>query len=289
MKDIDKIKETDKAEDTNKIKESSKTENTNLRYSRQIILDGIGYEGQKKLKDAKILVAGAGGLGSPAITYLAAAGVGTIGIADFDSITYSNFNRQTLHFTEDIGRKKVDSAAEKINKLNPEVKVIKHKTRIDIDNVQEIISGYDVIIDATDNFPIRYLLSDACYFMGKPIIEGAATAYNGILMTIIPGKTPCYRCLYPMPPEDGILPTCSDVGILGMVTGIIGSIQALEAVKVILGIGETVSGRILTFDALDTDFRELEWNRMDECPLCGKNPSIKELVQYEIKCKVKLV
>lgn len=259
-----------------------------LRYSRQIIIGGIGYEGQKKLKQAKILVAGAGGLGSPALTYLAAAGVGTLGVADFDTVTYSNLNRQTLHFTEDIGRRKTDSAIDKIKSINPEVKVIKHQTRINIDNVKEIIRAYDVIVDATDNFPIRYLLSDCCYFIGKPIIEGAATGYDGILMTIIPGKTPCYRCLYPMPPADGVLPTCSDTGILGMVTGIIGSVQALEAIKIILGLGETVSGRILTFDALTTRFREVNWSRRDQCPLCGKNPSIKELVQYEVKCKIKV-
>ncbi len=260
-----------------------------LRYSRQMILQGIGYDGQQKLKQAKALVVGAGGLGSPVLTYLAAAGVGTIGIADFDTVTISNLNRQTLHFTEDIGRKKVDSACEKMTKLNPDLSVVKHQTRINIDNVEEIISAYDIIIDATDNFPIRYLISDACYFMGKPVIEGAATGYDGILMTIIPGKTPCYRCLYPMPPADGVMPTCSDVGILGMVTGIIGSIQALEAVKIILGLGETVSGRILTFDALTTSFREVKWRRRQECPLCGKNPTIKELVQYEVKCKLKIL
>ncbi len=258
-----------------------------LRYSKQIILDGIGYEGQEKLKKSKILVVGAGGLGSPVLYYLAAVGVGTIGIADFDTVTLSNLNRQILYSSEDLGKRKVDLAFEKILKLNPDISVIKHYTRIDIDNVEDIIAGYDVVIDATDNFSIRYLLSDCCYFLGKPIIEGAATGYDGILMTIIPGKTPCYRCLYPVPPEDGVLPTCSDTGILGMVTGIVGSVQALEAVKVVLGLGETVSGRILTFDALTTNFREVKWSRREQCPLCGKNPTITELVQYEIKCKIK--
>lgn len=258
-----------------------------LRYSKQIILDGIGCEGQEKLKKARILVAGAGGLGSPVLYYLAAVGIGTIGIADFDTVTLSNLNRQILYSTEDIGKRKVDLASEKILRLNPYISVIKHYNRIDIDNVEDIISGYDVVIDATDNFSIRYLLSDCCYFMGKPIIEGAATGYDGILMTIIPGETPCYRCLYPTPPEDGVLPTCSDTGILGMVTGIIGSVQALEAVKVVLGLGETVSGRILTFDALTTDFREVKWARREQCPLCGKNPTITELEHYEIKCKIK--
>lgn len=260
-----------------------------LRYSKQIILEGFGYEGQNKIKNAKILVVGAGGLGSPILYYLAAAGIGTIGIADFDTVTISNLNRQILYTSDDIGKRKTDTACEKILKLNPSISVIKHCSRINIDNVEEIIRGYDVIIDATDNFPIRYLISDCCYFMGKPVIEGAATGYDGILMTIIPGKTPCYRCLYPMPPADGILPTCSDTGILGMVAGIIGSVQALEAVKIILGLGETVSGRILTFDALTTGFREVKWARRDECPLCGKNQTITELIQYEIKCKSKSI
>lgn len=261
--------------------------NNILRYSKQIILDGFGYEGQEKLKRAGILVVGAGGLGSPALYYLAAAGVGTIGVADFDTVTVSNLNRQILYTSEDIGKRKVDLVCEKILKLNPDISVIKHFSRIDINNVEEIIADYDVVIDATDNFSIRYLISDCCYFMGKPVIEGAATGYDGILMSIIPGKTPCYRCLYPMPPEDGVLPSCSDTGILGMVTGIIGSVQALEAVKIVIGLGETVSGRILTFDALTAGFREVKWARRENCPLCGKNPTITELVQYEIKCKVK--
>jgi adenylyltransferase/sulfurtransferase len=264
-------------------------DNDILRYSRQIILDGIGMEGQEKLKKAKVLVAGAGGLGSPALTYLAAAGVGTIGIADFDTVALSNLNRQTIHFTEDEGRKKTDSAAEKLLKMNPELTIIKHNLRIDIDTVEDLVQGYDVVIDATDNFPVRYLLSDCCYFLKIPIIEGAAIMYDGILMTIIPDKTPCYRCLYPMPPADGVITTCTDSGILGMVTGIIGTVQALEAVKVILGLGETVSGRLLIFDALETDFRRVEWPRRKECPLCGEHPTITELVQYTVKCKTKIV
>ena len=258
-----------------------------LRYSRQIILDGFGHASQKKLKEAKILVAGAGGLGSPALLYLAGAGVGTIGLADFDTVTLSNLNRQVLHFTEDIGRKKIQSALEKMLKLNPDIKISQHPERISIDTVEEIVEGYDVVIDATDNFTTRYLLSDCCYFLKKPIIEGAATGYDGIIMTIVPDKTPCYRCLYPMPPEDGVMPTCGDTGILGAVTGIIGSIEALEAIKVVTGLGETISGRILTFDALSTGFDQLEFKRNESCPLCGKNPSIKELVEYTIKCRTK--
>ncbi|KNY29983.1 HesA/MoeB/ThiF family protein [Pseudobacteroides cellulosolvens] len=258
-----------------------------LRYSRQIILDGFGAEGQDKLKKAKILVAGSGGLGSPALLYLAAAGVGNIGVVDFDTVTISNLNRQVLHFTSDMGRKKTDSAEEKLYKLNPEVKVIKYNTRIHIDNVEDIISGYDVVIDATDNFTARYLISDCCYFMKKPLVEGAAVGLDGILMTIIPDETPCYRCLYPYPPEDGVLPTCSDVGILGAVTGVVGSMQALEAIKFITGMGQNITGRILTFDALASSFREVKWARRESCPLCGKEPKITELVQYKVKCRLK--
>lgn len=257
-----------------------------LRYSRQIILKDFGVAGQEKLKNAKVLVAGAGGLGSPALAYLTAAGVGVVGIADFDSVTYSNLNRQILHYTSDIGKKKTDSAAAKLGNLNPEVKLIKHDSRLNSDNIEEIIAGYDLVIDATDNFTARYLISDCCYFLKKPVIEGAVVGYDGILMTIIPDQTPCYRCLYPEPPEDGVLPTCNNTGILGMTAGIIGTVQALEGIKVILGIGETVSGRILTFDALQTSFREVPWKKRLECPLCGEKPTINRLVEYQIKCKI---
>lgn len=265
--------------------------NTNdmLRYSRQIILDGFGLEGQKKLSDARVLVIGAGGLGSPVVFYLAAAGVGTIGIVDFDTVTISNLNRQIAHFTDDIGKKKTDSAENKIKALNPNIKVEKFNYRLNIDNIEEIISQFDVVIDATDNFTARYLISDCCFFLGKPLVEGAAVGYVGVLMTIIPGKTPCYRCLYPEPPEDGVMETCSDTGILGTVTGIIGSMQALEAVKVITSIGETVSGRVIFFDALSTEFSDLKLTQSPECALCGEHPTVTELVEYEVKCRVKEV
>lgn len=260
-----------------------------LRYSRQIILKEIGYEGQEKLLNSKVLVVGTGGLGSPALYYLAASGVGTLGIADFDLVGISNLQRQSLHFTEDLGRKKVDSAGEKLKKVNPGVKIIKYPYRIDADNIEEIVQQYDVVVDAVDNFPARYLISDCCYFKRKPLIEGAVLGFEGILMTIIPGKSPCYRCLYPMPPKDGVIPTCSDSGILGAVAGVIGSLQALETIKVLLGIGQTLSGRILTFDGLSLNFREIDWKRRPTCPLCGENPVIKELVQYDIKCRLKAV
>ena len=172
--------------------------------------------------------------------------MGTLGIADFDTVTSSDLNRQILHSTEDLGRRKTDSAADRLARLNPEIRVIRHDLRLKIDNVEEIIRDYDVVVDATDNFTARYLISDCCFFLKKPVVEGAAVGYDGVLLTIVPGRTPCYRCLYPAPPADGVLPTCIDTGILGMTAGIIGTVQALEAIKLVLGLGETVSGRVLT-------------------------------------------
>ncbi|MFZ5989203.1 MAG: HesA/MoeB/ThiF family protein [Bacillota bacterium] len=258
-----------------------------LRYSRQIILEGFGRDGQQKLRKAKVLVVGAGGLGSPVLLYLAAAGVGNIGIVDFDSVTVSNLNRQVIHFTNDIGSRKTDSAEKKIKRLNPEINVIKHNTKISIDNAEEIITGYDVVVDATDNFTARYIVSDCCFFLKKSLVEGAATGYEGIIMTIIPGKTPCYRCLYPKPPEDGVIPTCNDTGILGAITGVIGSLQALEVIKMLTGLGELVAWKLLTYDLMSAGFREIKWKKRDNCPLCGKEPVIKELDQYNIKCRLK--
>lgn len=258
-----------------------------LRYSRQLILKEIGYEGQDKLSNSKVLIIGAGGLGSPALYYLTACGVGTIGIVDFDTVGISNLQRQILHFTADIGKKKVDSAEEKLTAINPQVCIVKYPCKLNIDNIEEIIGDYDIVIDAVDNFPARYLISDCCYFMRKPLVEGAAVGFDGILMTILPEKSPCYRCLYPQPPADGIMPSCADTGILGMITGTIGSLQALEAVKTILGIGETLSGRLLTFDGLTSCFREINWQKKKNCPLCGENPTIKELQQYDLKCRLK--
>ncbi|MDI6605261.1 MAG: HesA/MoeB/ThiF family protein [Thermoanaerobacteraceae bacterium] len=248
-----------------------------LRYSRQIILKDIGLEGQKKLLMSKVLVIGAGGLGSPAIYYLAACGIGTIGIVDFDVVGISNLNRQIIHSTDDLGKYKADSAEEKVKKLNPDVDILKYKTRITPDNIEDIIKDYDVIIDASDNFPTRYLINDACFFLDKPLIEAGAIEFEGIVMTIIPGKGPCYRCLYHEVPKDDAAAKPADSGILGMVAGVIGSIQSLEAVKIILNIGRNLSGRVLTFDALNLKFRDINWHRRDTCPLCGKNPTIKNL------------
>jgi molybdopterin-synthase adenylyltransferase len=260
-----------------------------LRYARQIILKEFGAKGQEKLLQSKVLVIGAGGLGSPALFYLAAAGVGTIGIVDFDTVTISNLQRQVLYCNGDLGRKKVDAAEEKLNRLNPDMKIIKYSYRVNAGNIEDVIREYDVVLDCVDNLPIRYLINDCCYFLKKPLIEGASAGFEGILMTILPGQSPCYRCLYPEPPKDGVLPTCSDTGILGPVVGTIGTLQALEAIKVLLGIGKTLSGRILTFDGLGMEPRTVNWTKRPQCPLCGENPTIHELDEYEIKCKIKNV
>lgn len=248
-----------------------------IRYSRQLILKEIGSEGQEKLGKANVLVIGAGGLGSPVLYYLAAAGVGKIGTADFDTVGLSNLQRQIMFSTEDLQRKKVDVVKEKLEKLNPDVRVEKYSVKLDAGNIGEIVDGYDVIVDAVDNFAARYLISDCCYFKGKPLVEGAVLGFTGILTTIIPGKTPCYRCLYPKPQKDVAGPASSNTGVIGMTAGTIGSLQALETLKVILGIGEILSGRMLAFDGLDMSFREIMLDRNPKCQLCGENPSIREL------------
>lgn len=260
-----------------------------IRYSRQLIMNEIGKEGQEKLFKAKVLVVGAGGLGSPVLTYLVGAGVGTIGIVDFDTVGISNLNRQTLYRTEDIGKKKVYAAKETLQKLNEDVTINTYPKRIDVYNVEELIHDYDVVVDALDNFSARYLLSDACYFQKKILVEGAAISTFGTATTIIPDVTPCYRCLYPNPPADGVTASCSDVGVLGMVTGVIGSIQALEVIKVIVGFGEPLYGRMVYFDGSYLEFNEFKYKKDEHCPICGKNPTILELEQYEIKCKMKKV
>ena len=265
------------------------SENQLSRYSKQIILNDIGVEGQQKLLDSKVLVVGAGGLGSPVLYYLAASGVGEIGIADFDRVGISNLQRQILHFTEDLGKKKVDSAKEKLNKLNPDVKVIKHTFRLDDQNIEDILSAYDVVIDCTDNFTARYLISDCCYLLKKPLVEGAVVGFMGTLMTIIPDVSPCYRCLNPIPPQDGTVPSCADEGILGAIAGIIGTMQALEAIKILLGVGEVLSGRLFFLDGLTMKIDDINLTKNDSCELCGKNPTIKDLVSYEVKCKTKIV
>jgi adenylyltransferase/sulfurtransferase len=240
------------------------------RYARQVILEEVGTGGQEKLLKSRVLVVGAGGLGSPILYYLAAAGVGRLGVADPDTVAVSNLHRQILYSTPDVGKAKVDVAAEKLRALNPDVTVAAHPFRVEEGNIDALIAGYDIVVDAPDNFATRYLVNDACWRAGKPLVEAAVLGFSGMLMTIIPPKTPCYRCLYPNPPREGTVPSSADVGIMGMVPGVIGSLQALEAVKVLLGAGSTLGGRVLFFDGLEPGFEEMRLERNPECPLCGK-------------------
>ncbi len=254
------------------------------RYSRHFILPEIGQEGQKKLLKAKVLLIGAGGLGSPLGLYLAAAGVGTIGIVDFDDVDLSNLQRQILHTNDEIGKPKIDSAEKRIKAMNPDTKVIKHKVRLTSENALEIIKPYDIVIDGTDNFPTRYLTNDACVFLNKPNIYGSIFRFDGLSTVFKADEGPCYRCLYPEPPPPGMVPSCAEGGVLGVLPGIIGLIQATEAVKLIVGIGETLVGRLIVYDALAMTFRELKLRKDPECPVCGKNPTITKLIDYEQFC-----
>ncbi|MBZ4686989.1 MAG: sulfur-carrier protein adenylyltransferase/sulfurtransferase [Clostridia bacterium] len=236
------------------------------RYRRQVIIPEVGKAGQQKLLDAKVLVVGAGGLGSPVLYYLAAAGIGTLGIVDSDSVDITNLQRQILHRTDDLGREKVVSAKEKLNSLNPDVKIITYNLRLDRYNAKEIIGEYDIIVTAVDNFQTRYILNDACIELNKPLVEGGIRGFDGTLITIIPGKGPCYRCIFPhnVDLEKG------ELGVMGAAPGIIGSLQALEVIKLVLGIGKPLSGRMLFFDGLEGNFSEIEISRNEECPVCGK-------------------
>jgi molybdopterin/thiamine biosynthesis adenylyltransferase len=256
------------------------------RYSRQMILPGIGGKGQRKLMEAKVLIMGAGGLGSPAAIYLAAAGVGTIGLADFDRVELHNLQRQILHKTDDLGRLKVESGRETLESLNPEVKVQTYSDRIVSANIREIIKGYDLVLDGSDNFPTRFLVNDACYFERKTLISGAILRFDGQLSTFKPhAGGPCYRCLFPEPPPPGMVPSCQEAGVLGAVAGVIGILQANEALKEILGLGESMAGRFLMFNALNLSFHEVKIAKNSNCPLCGENPKIKELIEYLQVCQ----
>lgn len=259
-------------------------EKRSSRYSRHLIIPEIGEEGQRKLLESKVLIIGAGGLGSPSGYYLAAAGVGTIGIVDFDVVDESNLQRQILHNTLDIGRPKTDSARETLKALNPDVTVVPYQTRITSDNVFEIIKDYQIIVNGCDNFPTRYLLNDACYMEGKPIVDGSIFRFEGQATVFVPDQGPCYRCLYPEPPPPDMAPSCDEAGVLGILPGIVGTIQANETVKLLLGKGEPLVGRLLLFDALKMTFRELKTKRDPRCPLCGENPTIRELIDYEGFC-----
>jgi thiazole biosynthesis adenylyltransferase ThiF len=265
------------------------TEEQIKRYARHIILPEVGGKGQEKLLNSKVLVIGAGGLGSPAILYLAAAGVGTIGIVDFDVVDFSNLQRQVIHNTERVGTPKVESAKKTVEMLNPDVKVITYNTRISKENIMDIIKDYDVVLDGTDNFPTRFLINDACYFAGKPLVSAAMLRFEGQVSVFDyrnKEKSPCYRCLFPEPPPPGLVPSCQEAGILGSIGGIMGCIQATEAIKLILGIGEPLVGKLLIMDALSMDFRKVKLRKDPNCPLCGEKPIIKELIEYEQVCDV---
>jgi molybdopterin/thiamine biosynthesis adenylyltransferase len=253
------------------------------RYARHIALPYWGSEGQLKLSQAKVVVVGTGGLGSPVLMYLGGAGVGTLGIVEFDVADVSNLPRQILHHMHDVGRPKALSARDSLADNNPEVRVVLHQTRLTDDNALDILSGYDVAISAVDNFAARYLMSDACFFLRKPLVEGSILGYEGQCTVFLPGKG-CYRCLYPCPPPPSVAPTPAQAGVLSMVPAIIGSIQAAEAVKLILGIGESLNGRLLLVDTLCMEFRQLRIRRDPQCPVCGDNPTVTELIDYEAWC-----
>lgn len=252
------------------------------RYSRHIILKEIGVKGQKKLLNAKVLIIGAGGLGAPAAMYLAAAGVGTIGIADADEVDLSNLQRQIIHATEDVGKPKVQSAKETMNKMNPDVTVNTYHEFVSSENITELISGYDFIIDGTDNFPAKFLINDACVMAKKPFSHAGIIRFKGQLMTYVPGEGPCYRCVFKNPPPKDAVPTCKQAGVVGAMGGVIGSLQAMEAIKYITGTGELLTGHLLTFDAIKMEFRKIKLPKPDgKCAVCGENPTITELVDYE--------
>jgi len=257
------------------------------RYSRHLILPEVGLAGQKKICSTSVLCIGAGGLGSPIAMYLAAAGIGKIGLVDFDTVDFSNLQRQIIHGTEDVGRPKTDSAKETIGSINPNVEVVIHKTRISSENAMELIAPYDIVVDGTDNFPTRYLTNDACVLLKKPNAYGSIFRFEGQASVFAPHLGgPCYRCLYPEPPPPGMVPSCAEGGVLGVLPGIIGCIQATEILKLALGKGSSLVGRFLLFNALDMKFRELKLRRDPQCPLCGDNPTITKLIDYEQFCGI---
>ena len=254
-----------------------------MRYSRHIIMPQVGPQGQRKLRNAKVLVVGAGGLGGPVALYLALAGVGTIGICEFDTVDLSNLQRQVLHQTGDIGRPKLVSAKETIAAHNPNVQVIGHPMPITSDNAMDIIPQYDIVVNGADNFATRYLVNDACYLAGKTLVDGAILLFDGQATVYKPGSG-CYRCLYPDPPPPGLVPSCAEAGVLGAITGIVGSIQATEVFKQILGIGNPLVNRLLLIDALTMEFRTMKVRRDPNCPLCGDHPTVTELIDYDAFC-----
>ena len=254
------------------------------RYSRHLIIPEVGMTGQKRLKNARVLVIGAGGLGSPALLYLAAAGVGTIGLVEFDEVDESNLQRQIIHGQSDVGRPKAQSARDSIREINPYVTVVLHEERLDSDNAMEIFAQYDLIVDGTDNFATRYLVNDACVLLGKPYVWGSIYRFDGQASVFWAEHGPCYRCLYPEPPPPGMVPSCAEGGVLGVLCASIGSIQVNEAIKVITGVGDPLAGRLMIYDALEMSYRTVRVRKDPECAVCGKNPTITELIDYEEFC-----
>ncbi len=253
------------------------------RYSRQIILEELGVAGQRRLLDSKVLVVGAGGLGSPAALYLAAAGVGTVGIVDGDKVDLSNLHRQILHYTHDIGRPKTQSAQRTLEDINPDVTVVPFQTTLTSENALEIMARFDVVANGSDNFPTRYLINDACVLLRKPLVDASILKWEGQATVFLPGRG-CYRCLFPTPPPPGTVPSCAEGGIVGAVAGYMGTLQAIETVKILLGVGETLANRLLLFDALQGEVRMLRWSRNPDCPVCGERPTITQLIDYEEFC-----
>jgi molybdopterin/thiamine biosynthesis adenylyltransferase/molybdopterin converting factor small subunit len=259
------------------------TEDQVLRYSRHIIMPQVGSSGQRKLMEARVLVLGSGGLGSPASLYLALAGVGTLGILDFDEVDLSNLQRQILHHTRDVGRPKVESGRDTIVAHNPDVRVIPHQVALTSENAMDIMSQYDIVVNGMDNFPARYLANDACVLLKKPLVDGSVLLFDGQATVFLPGKG-CYRCLYPTPPPPGVVPSCADAGVLGALPGVVGCIEAIETIKLILGAGDSLCGRLLLFDALAMEFRMVRIRRDPECAVCGDHPTVTELIDYDEFC-----
>jgi adenylyltransferase/sulfurtransferase len=257
------------------------------RYSRQILLPNVGGKGQEKLLAAKVLVIGAGGLGSPCALYLASAGIGKLGIVDSDAVEINNLQRQILHSTKTVGQSKVDSAKDRLKAINPDTEVIAHKLRLSSENILGIIKDYDIIVDGSDNFPTRYLVNDASVLSKKPLSHGGIFRFDGQAITILPGESACYRCLFPEPPPPGLVPSCQEAGILGAVAGVIGVIQANEVLKYILGIGELLANKLLVFNALDSSFRQVKVPRDPKCPVCGEYPTVTKLIDYQEFCSLR--
>jgi adenylyltransferase/sulfurtransferase len=257
-----------------------------LRYSRHLLMPEVTLAGQQKLKDARVLCVGAGGLGSPLALYLAAAGVGTLGLVEFDKVDVTNLQRQILYSTADVGRPKLEAACERLTALNPEVKIVPHATRLTSDNVMEVIAGYDIVADGTDNFPTRYLVNDACVFAGKPNVYASIYRFEGQVSVFHAARGPCYRCLFPEPPPPRLVPSCADGGVLGVLPGIVGSLQALEVLKLILGTGEPLIGRLVLFDALAFTTRDLRFRKDPGCEVCGESPTITSPIDYDEFCGI---